>query len=126
MSENSTSTALEETARAIGRDKNDAGRTTGQSLSRATGQLCHILAETLRRELQTLDRGQVREDRLAEGLRRHAVLERQCQGLNAVGAFGRENLAAKEPGALCVRHQLDEPTRIASGKRARHLIEWHD
>src|SRR6185437_7923657 len=89
----------------------------------AAGQSCDILPERQRRELQALDRGEIRKDRLSEIIDREAVPDRERCGLDAVSSFRREEMRAEQPAVACIGDELDQPPRVARGKRAWHLIE---
>src|SRR5260370_26012739 len=60
--------------------------------SRATRQLGDILREGLSRELQPFDRREIREDRLGQLLDREAAFDRERSRLDAVVAFGRDDV----------------------------------
>ncbi len=62
--------------------------------SRTTRQLRDILVESLCGEFQSLDRGQIGKDRLAERLRRHADLQCHHERLDTVGSLRRHDHAA--------------------------------
>src|SRR5216684_1046620 len=74
--------------------------------ARTARKLGDILAKALRRELEPLDRGQIGEDRSAKVFCGHPELDRQHHGLDAVGAFGRENLRAQQTVGILVGDQL--------------------
>ena len=74
-------------------------------------------------ELQSLDCGQVREDRLGQLLDREIALDGQHRGLDAVGAFGREDVRAEQLPAISVGDQLDQAPGDARRERPRDLIE---
>lgn len=92
----------------------------------AAGELCHVLAEGWRGELQALHCGEVGEDRRTQRLCGHPEPQGQGQRLHAVGTLGRESLPAEQPVGRRVRHQLDEPAHIPRRERPRHLVERHD
>src|SRR5260221_1929598 len=89
----------------------------------AAGQLCDVPSERQRCQLQALDGGEIGKDRFREVSDRKSLPDRQCGRLDAVGALRRENMRAKQPAAVRVGHELDEPAGIAGGERSRHLIE---
>src|SRR5215207_5024746 len=91
--------------------------------TRAAGQLGDVLAERQRSELQALDGGEIRKDRIREIVNGETLPDRQRRGLDAVGSFRREDMRAEQPAAAGVGHELDESTSVASGERARHLVE---
>src|SRR6266498_3527770 len=84
-------------------------------LTGAAGQLGDVFAERQRRKFQTLDGGEIRKDRVREVVDGEVLPDRQCCGLDAVGAFRREDMGAQEPAAAGVCRKLDETPGIARG-----------
>jgi len=74
--------------------------------ARAARKLCHVPAKALRRELQSLDRGQIWENRCAEALCGHAEFDRQRHGLDRIGAFGREYLRPPSSRRVSVQRRV--------------------
>src|SRR5260370_32510089 len=81
----------------------------------AARQLGDVLREGLGGELQSLDRRQVREDRLRELLHGVPTLDRECRSLDAVGTFGRQDVGTEQLPFASVRNELDQSPRVTRG-----------
>lgn len=73
----------------------------------AAAKFRHVHVESLCGEFQSLDRGQIGKDRLAERLRRHADLQCHHERLDTVCPLRRYDHAARQAIGLRIRDQLE-------------------
>ena len=94
--------------------------------SRATGELRHILREGERRELESLDHGEIRMVRADDVRRRELEADGECSLLDYFAGFGGKRVRTEQSLSAALADELDEPVGVARGLRPWHVLERQD